>query len=114
MKKKLIASFILSILFVFPAAVLGLNWPEFNPGIQNPDISGPGGLIDRLFGFIWMAFAEFAVIMIIWAGILFLNPQGDPTKFIEVRRAVIWGAIGVVVALLSLSIPLIIGSVLFP
>lgn len=113
MDKKLLNPFVIATLLMLPMVGLALNFPDFNPGIQNPNLFNPGGIVDKIFNFIWMAFAAFAVIMFIWAGILFLNARGDPTKFAEVRTAVIYGSIGVVVALLSISIPIIINSVLF-
>lgn len=113
MSKKLTISSVATVLLVLPIIVFAIISPGLNPGIQTPYPFWLGGLIDKVFNFIWMAFAAFAVIMFIWAGFLLLNAQGDPTKFAEVRKAVIYGAIGVVVALLSVSIPWIINVVLF-
>ncbi|OGZ63275.1 MAG: hypothetical protein A3C58_00225 [Candidatus Staskawiczbacteria bacterium RIFCSPHIGHO2_02_FULL_34_10] len=108
MHKKLVTSSVFVILLALPFVVFAIN------------ISGtPGGglsivnIIDRAFSkLLWPLFAGFAVIMFIFAGFLFLSSKGDPAKITLARDSVTWGAIGVIVALISVSIPFIIKTAL--
>ena len=50
---------------------------------------------------VWPVFITVAIIMFIWAGILFLTAQGEPEKINKARHAVIWASIGIVVGLLG-------------
>lgn len=53
---------------------------------------------------VWPIFAGLAIIMFIYAGIMFLTSSGDPGKLTTARNAVIWGVVGIIVALLSYGI----------
>jgi hypothetical protein len=61
---------------------------------------------------VWPIFAGLAIIMFIYAGIMFLTSSGDPGKLTKARDAVIWGAVGIVVALLSYGIIGFVNSLL--
>lgn len=59
-------------------------------------------LIERILNFIvWPVFIGLAIIMFVWAGILFLAAHGDPGKIGEAKKAAIWGVVGVVVGLMG-------------
>jgi hypothetical protein len=103
-KKILFLGSLFTALFSLPMLVLAIDIPPA-PEIGTLDLQT---IIDNIFNLIWPIFAGFAVIMLIWAGILFLVARGDMTKLTQARGALIWGVVGVAVALLSFSIPLII------
>jgi hypothetical protein len=52
------------------------------------------------------------IIMFIWAGILFLTAQGDPTKITGAKKAVLWAVVGTAVGLLAFSVKGIIAKIL--
>jgi len=64
--------------------------------------------LDRVLGnlktALWGAFTILAVICFMWAGILFLTSSGDPEKMRRAKNALIYGIVGVVVAILGYSI----------
>lgn len=62
---------------------------------------------------VWPVFFGVSIIMFVWAGILFLTAQGEPDKLTSARKAVIWGIIGIFIAILGFSITNII-STIFP
>ncbi len=86
---------------------LALNIPDQPTG--NIDVISA---IDSIFSYVWPVFIAFSVIVFIWAGFLFLTAHGDPNKLTSARHAVIWGAIGVAIALLASSIPFLIDNIL--
>jgi formate-dependent nitrite reductase membrane component NrfD len=49
-----------------------------------------------------------AILMIVWAAFLHLTSAGDPQKITQANGAIWYAAIGIVVALLSSSIPRVI------
>lgn len=71
-------------------------------------------IVDRIRS--WVVFPIFSglvVIMIIYAGILFVTSAGDPSKVTRARQAILWAGVGVLVGLLAYGavgfIKLIIG-----
>ncbi len=109
MNKKIIVSSTLAALLALPVFVLA-----FNPGpIPNavPGLS-VGSLIDVVFGILWPVAVAFFIIMFILASFLFATAQGDPEMVKKARGAVIWGVVGVLVALLSFSIVFIIRNMI--
>lgn len=71
-------------------------------------------LINNVLSFIWPLFVVFAIIMFIWAGILFLKAQGEPAELETARKALLWGVAGVIVGVLAFSIPFIILDTINP
>ncbi len=51
----------------------------------------------------WSIFAIAAVICFIYAGIMFLGSAGDPGKITKSKDALIWGCVGIAVAILAYS-----------
>jgi hypothetical protein len=43
---------------------------------------------------IWPVFAGLVIIMVMYAGILFVTSSGDPSKITRAKQAVLWAAIG--------------------
>jgi|GEM_PF-992893 uncharacterized membrane protein YjfL (UPF0719 family) len=64
------------------------------------------------FKFLIMLSGAFAVIMFIWAGITFIIYGQDEKKRVEAKNRLIWCAIGLIVALLSYSLVVLIKNTL--
>src|SRR5438270_866371 len=109
MNKKLIITSLSVALLVAPLAILAFNPGPIPQTRPNLDVNG---LVDTLLGFIWPIAVAFFIIMFLLAGFLFLTAQGDPTKVAQARSAVIWGVVGVAVAVLAFSIPFVVRNVL--
>ncbi len=103
MDKKILVSAVAAFL-VSPLAALAFN---AGPVPQQVVFTIPG-LIDIIFGFIWPIVVAFAIIMFIIAALQFFTAQGDPGKVEDARQFVIWGVVGMMVALLAFSIPLVV------
>ena len=70
-------------------------------------------IIDNLLSIVvWPVFFGASIIMIIWAGFLFLTAHGDPAKIITAQKAVIWAVVGIVVAIAAFSAVNIINKIL--
>lgn len=67
-------------------------------------------LVTTTFNLVWVVFAIIAVICFVFAGILFLTAQGEAGKITQAKSAVVWGAVGIGVAILGYSIINIIMS----
>lgn len=109
MNKKLISASLSAALLTLPALVLA-----FNPGpIPNP---APGlsvnDLVDLVFSILWPIAVAFFIVMFVIAAFMFFTAQGDPEKIKVARSFVIWGVVGVVIALLAWSIPFIVRNTL--
>lgn len=65
-------------------------------------------LFKNILDVVWIVFTGLAVILFVFAGIMFLTAQGDPTKLTTAKNAFLWGVVGVVVAILAFSIVAII------
>ena len=104
MNKKIIASTV-TVLLTLPAVMLA-----FDPGtVPN---AAPGltinTLVDIIFSILWPVAVAFFIIMFVIAAFQFFTAQGDPGKVGSARQFVIWGIVGVVIALLAWSIPFIV------
>lgn len=109
MNKKLIASSVLTLL-TLPAVILAV----FNPGPTPNTVNtlSINALIGVIFDIIWPIAVAFFIIMFIIAAFRFGTAGGDPAKVAEARNFVIYGAVGVVVALLAFSIPFVVKNLL--
>jgi len=105
MNRKLIALSNLAILLTFPVVGLAFN----SGGVPNaiPSLL-VGDLIDVIFSILWPIVVAFAIIAFIVAAILFMTAQDNPLRLIQARQALMFGVIGVVVALLAFSLPFIV------
>jgi len=107
MNKKLITAVSVAML------ALPLVSMAFAPGnIPNVVNLSVEGLVDIIFKILWPIIVAFAIIMFILAAFQFFNAQGDPDKVAGARNFVIWGVVGMVVALLAFSIPFIVRNTL--
>lgn len=105
MSKKVATIFLIFLLFPF-STVLAQPPSEPTGSINVQDT------IDRFGIFIWTIFGGIAIFAFVFAGITFLTANGDPGKVKQAREAVIWGIVGVGVALLCNSILVIIQGML--
>ena len=69
-------------------------------------------VIDLIFSILWPITVAFFIIMFILAAFLFATAQGDAEKIKSARSAVIWGIVGVFVALIAFSIVFIVRNLL--
>jgi len=110
MSKKLKIAAAASILLSLPlATVLAIDFAP--PGVLNVTVTG---LITKILDIVWAVFIGIAVILFIIAGVAFLTAQGDAEKIAKARQFVIWGAAGIVVALLAFSIVSILRTTIAP
>ncbi len=63
---------------------------------------------------VWPVFITISIAMFVWAGILYLSAEGEASKISAAHRAVVYGIIGIVVALLGFSAVNIIGTIITP
>ena len=110
MNKKLVALSTLAALAMPMVAVAAINLPAL-PAFSSINLNT---VINNVFNIVWMFTAAAIVILFVVIGFMFLTAEGDPTKVALARRAVIWGAVGVVVILLSFSIIALVVQVLEP
>ena len=108
MNKKLIIASALTLLAlpVLTFAVSTVGVPTVNAGLNI------NTLIDLIFGFIWPIIGIVVVFFFIMAGFQFMTSGGDPAKVEVARQSVIWAIAGVVVLLLSFTIPFIVKNTL--
>jgi hypothetical protein len=93
--KKLIGFVVLFCLFSFSVA-------HGQVIITNPaQIGNVQDFLSHLSTFLWLLVAPLATIMMIWAGILFVTSNGDPSKVTKAKNLVMYVIIGIVVALLA-------------
>lgn len=110
MNKKLIIATLSSILMALPLAAFAVyNNPPLPITLPVTTIDG---LVIAILGVLWPIFMGFAVIMFMIAGFNFFTAQGEPSKLVVVRTAVIWGVVGLVVGMLALTIPVVVKTAL--
>ncbi len=63
---------------------------------------------------VWPVFIGVSVIMIIWAGFLYVTAAGDPSKIQTAKKALIFAVIGIVVGILAFSAVTIITNIIAP
>ena len=103
MNKKLIIASVVTALML-PVAAFALQTipqPTVNPALTL------GGLIDTIFNFIWPIIAVIIVIFLILAAFNFITANGDADKVADGKNALIWASVGIVVLLISFSIPFV-------
>lgn len=53
---------------------------------------------------VWEVFVGISVICFIFAGFIFLTAMGDSEKIKTAKAAVVWGVVGIIVAIIAFSI----------
>mgnify|MGYP001575337605 CR=1 FL=1 len=109
MNKKLIISSALIASLALPFSVFA-----FNPGPPPNIVPGltVGQLIDAIFSILWPAAVAFFIIMFVIAGFKFATAGGEPEAVKTARTSVIYGMVGVIVALIAWSIVFILRNML--
>lgn len=95
--KKLIPLFTLTILLVFlvlPIIVEASGHPPIN-------VVAILGRVQTVF---FNIFNGLIIIMVVWAGFLYLTARGEPSKVTAANKALIWAVVGVAVGLLANTI----------
>lgn len=82
------------------------------PAQPTANISDLNSLYDKIGALLWQIVAIIALVLFVIAGITFMTAQGDPTKVAAARQFVLWGVVGIVVAVLAYSIVTIAGTFL--
>lgn len=80
------------------------------PNRPNANVSDLNDLYDQIGNLLWQIVAIIALVLFVIAGIQFMTAQGDPTKVASARLFVLWGVVGIVVAILAYSIVTIAGT----
>ena len=106
--KKIIISSASIIMLASPALILA-----FNPGSVPTSLSSlsVNALVDLLFSILWPVAVAFFIVMFVLAGFLFATARGDAEQVKKARDAVIYGAVGVVVALLAFSVVFVLRNI---
>ena len=100
--KKILFLVILAVLFL--SSVIPASAALYRPASPVSLVTFMGNLRTMT----WDIFIGLAVICIVVTGILFMTAQGDPEKLKTARASLIWGVIGIVVAIIAYSIETII------
>ena len=79
---------------------------------SNTCINDFPSLIAAVTGFVFDAIGFLAVIMFIYAGILFVMSAGEPSKVDHAKQALKWAIIGVAIAFLGNGLILVVKSVI--
>src|SRR5688500_4862866 len=90
-------------LFLFSLFAIFLALPFFASAEVPADmnITDLSSIICNILRWIWPAFIGLAIIMFFVAGFFFLSAHGDPGKITLARVFLIWGIVGVIVAILG-------------
>ena len=109
MNKKLIASSAITLLLSVPAVMLAFSPGNIPNAAPSLDINT---LVDVLFSILWPVAVAFFIVMFIMAAFRFATAEGSPDKITEARSFLIWGIVGVIIALLAFSIPFVVRNTL--
>jgi len=82
---------------------------QFTQPIPGATFAGLFKVVSNVF---WLIAAAFALVCFVISGIMFMTAMGDPNKLKIARNSVIFGAIGVAVAILAYGVVAIIGKIL--
>jgi len=111
MIKKILFSFFSAVLFL-PAIVSAQLEPYAPADTGAPHITDIASIVHSIENVVALVFGCIAVVMFVFAGVLFLTAQGEPEKIKTARSAFIWGVAGVVVGIIAFSIIAIVSSFL--
>lgn len=103
---KILVSLLLLSVLLTPALALGQN--TGGPGVT---FSGLDDLITKVGDFLWKIVGLVALILFVIAGIMFMTAMGDPAKIATARNFVLWGVVGIIVAILAYSIVAIVTNI---
>ena len=86
--------------------------PDGTPVNPNNCVRDLPGLITKIINFILTVIGVLATLMFVWAGILFVTSAGNPEKINQAKKAAIYAAIGVAIALAGNGLILVIREVI--
>lgn len=69
-------------------------------------------LLNKIIDFLIVIAAPILVIMVLWAGFLYLTSGGDPTKVQTANKTLMWAAVGFAIILISKGFTLLISNIL--
>jgi len=101
MNKKLIIASALSIILL-PVVALAFIAPPI------PTQKTFSQVVDGIIGILWPIIAAASIIAFFVAAFFFVTSNGDADKVGTARQALIYGAVGVIVSIVAVSIPTII------
>lgn len=88
-------------------AFIGKGWTNIVNNIIGGQITTTQGVLNALnnvANYVFSFAIALGVIMIIWAGVLFMTAAGNEQKVTLARRALTWGLVGVAIAIASKGI----------
>lgn len=94
-------------LIIVGVAVLSPT-PAFAQGARQKVIT----ILNRVLDIVFSIAIVIGVIYIVIAGIKYMSSGGSPEKVGEAHKALTWGIVGIAVALIAESVPLIVKSIL--
>src|SRR3989339_571044 len=107
---KVIFSFsFLVFLFLISANFVFAQWGQPSGNWTSNDIVN---IFDRAANYLFTFTIILAVIVFIWNGILFMTSGGQDQKITTARKALTWALVGVVIAIASKGIIMIVISLL--
>jgi len=108
-QKMKIQKIILSLAILSIVALPALTMAQVggSPPAISYDITELGNVIVSK---VWIVFTVLAIIMFVFAGILFLTANGAPEKVASARSAFLWGVVGIVVGILAYTIISVVTS----
>jgi len=99
-----------SILFPVFASAASFALPA-SAQITISNTQGAHAAICNVFTWMFWILLSVSIIMILWAAYLFVTAQDDASQVTEAKDAMLYAAVGIVVALLARGFPLVVGSV---
>lgn len=97
---KIVLNLVILSLVILPLGISAFSVPG-EPGATASDV---GTVVSNIVDKVWIIFAAIAVILFVYAGVMFLTAAGSPEKIAAARQAAMWGVVGVVVMILAFSI----------
>ena len=105
-----IVSFVLGIKEVFADTGLGTGG---GISFQNPLTADSfTELADKIIDFLLAIAAPIVVIMVIWAGFLFMTAGGNPEKVQKGKDTLLWTAVGVIILMVSKGVTTLLVNIL--
>lgn len=99
-----------SALLVF--LLIGLSGLAQDQNVEQLPILGEGGVLDRIFNYLFWIFIIAATISILVSGFYFITASGDPEKFHKAKMMLLYTLIGVLVAFSSKGLVMLVREVL--
>lgn len=98
MKTKIIVGISLLSLMLFALPVLAQVEEPTEPVTSIEDVIG---VIETFASWLFTIILAIAVVMLLYAGLLWMTAGGDEEKLGTARKVLIWGLVGIVIALVA-------------